>query len=537
MRSKKLYTVLAAVMAVSILGGCGATPENSAENKETTGNSAADETTDKDREQPADSDSSFEVATVRWSDWGEYYHEGFPDQAAAQLGITINWNTILNADWSDRKAVLLAGGNLPDAFMGSICFSASEVMANKDSFLILDDYIEQYMPNLSAIMKSDPTMRSMAVSADGHIYGLPGKQPCMPVVMNQLFINQTWLDNLGLEVPTTYLEFENVLKAFKEQDANGNGDPTDEIPYEGGYENAIMLFCLPYGTTLNGNSYNMTIKDGRPVYIPAYEGYKEGLKWMHECYAAGLIDQEIFTQDDSMRTAKLTSETPIVGVAGGWTADSVFGANSDQYVALPPLEGPDGNRYICSNKLQGITRYEFLVTKACKDPGRLLSWIDMFYTEDASIQNMYGSFGIATQKNDDGTYTVLEPIDGNSADTNAWIYSLRSFGPKYVPDGFNDKVIFETENGDAAKLELDKEVRQYAQEGFPSVSYQPEQLQTLSTLYTDISTYVSTMQAEWVVNGGVEEGWDEYMATLEKMGYNDFLDIMNAVYDTYMENQ
>ena len=106
-----------------------------------------------------------------------------------------------------------------------------------------------------------------------------------------------------------------------------------------------------------------------------------------------------------------------------------------------------------------------------------------------------------------------------------------------MPDGFNDKVIFETENGDAAKLELDKEVRQYAQEGFPSVSYQPEQLQTLSTLYTDISTYVSTMQAEWVVNGGVEEGWDEYMATLEKMGYNDFLDIMNAVYDTYMENQ
>ena len=45
------------------------------------------------------------------------------------------------------------------------------------------------------------------------------------------------------------------------------------------------------------------------------------------------------------------------------------------------------------------------------------------------------------------------------------------------------------------------------------------------------------MQAEWVVNGGVEQGWDEYMATLEKMGYSDFMDIMNEVYDTYVNNQ
>lgn len=534
MRRKKLYTVLAAVVAASIFGGCGNTTGDNAGGK----NEAGDAVTESGNNAAgADAQKSFDITTVRWSDWGEFYHEGFPDQSAEQLGITLNWNTILNADWGDRKAVLMAGGNLPDAFMGSICFSESEIMANLGSFLVLDDYIEEYMPNLSAIMESDPTMKAMATSADGHIYGLPGRQPCMPVVMNQLFINQTWLDNLGLQMPTTYLEFVDVLKAFKEQDANGNGDPTDEIPYEGGYEDAIMLFCLPYGTTLNGSSYNMTIKDGKPVYIPTYDGYREGIKWMHECYAAGLIDQEVFTQDSSMRTAKLMSETPIVGVAGGWTADSVFGANADQYVAMPPLEGPDGNRYICSNKLQGFTRYEFLITKECEDPGTLLSWIDTFYTEDASIQNMYGSFGIATQKNDDGTYTVLEPVDGNSADTNAWIYSLRSFGPKYVPDGFNDKVIFATENGDASKLELDKEARQYAQEGFPAVSYMPEQLQVLSTLYTDISTYVSTMQAEWVVNGGVDEGWDEYMATLEKMGYNDFMDIMNEVYNTYVNNQ
>ena len=41
-----------------------------------------------------------------------------------------------------------------------------------------------------------------------------------------MYINQTWLDNLGLEVPTNMDELEEVLIAFKEGDPNGNGDTT-----------------------------------------------------------------------------------------------------------------------------------------------------------------------------------------------------------------------------------------------------------------------------------------------------------------------
>ena len=41
------------------------------------------------------------------------------------------------------------------------------------------------------------------------------------------------------------------------------------------------------------------------------------------------------------------------------------------------------------------------------------------------------------------------------------------------------------------------------------------------------------MQADWLVNGGIDEQWDTYIAQLEKMGYNDFIAIMNEVYDSY----
>jgi putative aldouronate transport system substrate-binding protein len=178
------------------------------------------------------------------------------------------------------------------------------------------------------------------------------------------------------------------------------------------------------------------------------------------------------------------------------------------------------------------------VTSSCENPGPLLSWVDKFYTEDASIQNFYGSFGVGTEKNDaDGTYTVLEPQDGNSADTFAWIQSLRDFGPKYVKEGFNDKVNYAAENGDASKLALDKELGKYAKEAFPNVSYTTDQLNTLATLFTDLDAYVASNQATWVTEGGIDEQWDNYVKTLETMGYNDFIQIQQDAYNTYNANK
>lgn len=526
---------MAVALAATALTGCGG--NSGASSDSTSGTSAGTTTGDSKNESDA---KTFEVATVRWSDWGEDYHEGFPDAAAEETGIKINWNTILNADWGDRKAVLLAGGDLPDAFMGSICFGETDILTNAGTFIPLDDYIDEYMPNFKSIIESDPTMKALATSADGHIYGLPAKKPCRPTVANQMFINQTWLDNLGLSMPTTYEEFEEVLRAFKEQDANGNGDPNDEIPFGEGYADSVMFFCLPFGTTIGADgTYSMAIKDGNPVFLPTSEEYKEGVAWMNKCYEEGLIDPELFTQDDSMRDAKLMNETPLVGVAPGWTADATFGGNSDQYVALPALTGPDGNKYISSDPEHwNYSRYEFVVTSACEDPGALLSWVDKFYTEDASIQNFYGSFGVGVEKDEaSGTYTVLEPGEGMSADTYAWVYSLRDFGPKYVEEGFNDKVNYASENGDASKLALDETMKQYATEAYPNVSYTSDQLNTLGTLYSDISSYVSVNQATWVTEGGIEDQWDSYMDTLKQMGYDEFMKIQTDAYNTYMSNQ
>ena len=100
--------------------------------------------------------------------------------------------------------------------------------------LPLNEYLDNSSVGYAAAFEKLPGLRDYITTPDGNIYSLPNVDGSLHVQYNmKLWINTTWLENLGLEMPTTTEEFYDVLKAFKEQDANGNGDPDDEIPLSG----------------------------------------------------------------------------------------------------------------------------------------------------------------------------------------------------------------------------------------------------------------------------------------------------------------
>ncbi len=191
-----------------------------------TGLAACSNSTTKSTDEKSDQ-TNFKITTVRWSDWGEEYHKGFIDDSAKEAGIEISWDTLVASDWTDKKSVLVASGDLPDAFLGSNAFNDAEIAQNQSLFIPLEDLIKENMPNLTKAMEQEPKLKAMITSPDGHIYSLPKKLPMRPTVGNQLFINKKWLDNLGLKVPQTYEELVKVIQEFKDKDENVNGDPTD----------------------------------------------------------------------------------------------------------------------------------------------------------------------------------------------------------------------------------------------------------------------------------------------------------------------
>lgn len=530
MTTKKLSVgILAAAMVFGIVG-CG---DKNADDTKNTKNSATSETSSYNKEglPIVNEPITLKVLTVRWGSMGDTFTQNqWLKDLEKNTNVKIEWQVMSSNDWAEQKSILLASGKLPDVIIGDQTFLDSDIVNNLSFFQPLDNYIDQNMPNLKAAMEETPEMKKISTFPDGKIYSLPTRLPARPKSSRQPVINKVWLDKLGLKVPTTTDELYTVFKAFKEQDPNGNGKQ-DEIPFiEVGND-----IISPFGIADLNNNF-MIIKDGKAIYYPVSEEYKEALKWENKLYAEGLLDKELFTQDETMRSSKFQNpDAPIVGFSYQWTPDSVFGKWSDQYVTIPPLAGPDGKRYTIGNPLgMSLARNELLITTSSKYPEVAARWADQFYTNEASIQNFWGAIGTVIKKNDDSTYTLMDPPAGTSADAWYWDQSLRDFGPKYVSPSFEQNIVLNPESGDGLKLQLDKLGSEFVSTPFPNVMYTSEEFEELPTLTTDIDGYVNTMRAQFVSKGNIDKGWDDYVKQLNKMGLEKLIKIRTDAYDRYM---
>ena len=342
-------------------------------------------------------------------------------------------------------------------------------------------------------------------------------------------------------------ELENVLEAFVTEDADGDGDPNNEFGITGNAGLYTLSGCLrnylfPFGTMVSRDNNYMSLVDGKPVFMPVEENYKESVKWFSDMYQKGIIDPEFFTQEDAMRRSKLQAEGGSqVGLVSAWTADAETGLNVGQFVPLEAITGPDGKHHVeNAQNFLDISDRELLITKNCQNPEKLLAWADDFYTDLASLQTFYGSIPDQVQDNGDGTYDVLVPSDGSSLDTSAWSNSMRDFGPKYMNPEFYDKVSLPADQGDGIKLAEDAINGKYIADdnvvGFPMVKYTDEELTQLTTLGTDIYKYVEAQFAHWVVDGGIDEEWDAYLKQLDSMGLQDLMNIQNGAYEAYLQS-
>lgn len=149
----------------------------------------------------------------------------------------------------------------------------------------------------------------------------------------------------------TTQEFEDMLIYWRDNDMNGNGDPSDEIPMAGtlatdGGDFTVYLLNAFQATP----QYDSMVanEEGEVELIAITDEYREGLKWIHHLYEEGLIAEETFIQDNSQLQSLVNNNDPtarIVGAFGGFWAGVTVSPSSmenayDVYDVLAPLEGP-----------------------------------------------------------------------------------------------------------------------------------------------------------------------------------------------------
>ena len=469
--------------------------------------------------------------------------------------VHIEWTAIQSDQWGDKISLNMSNPNTLTDFVFTADFSDSNLLryASQGVVIPLEEYIDTCMPNLQAVFEKYPEYRTMCTDTEGHIWALPWieqlgvDKTAIQTVGNMPFINTKWLNFLGLEMPHTVDEFEQVLTAFRDNAASiqsefgieGSIIPMSCIVNDGDQDPAVLIngFGEGYGDMDKGRHIAVT-NDRKVICAAAQEGYRDGIQWLHKLYTENLIDPECFTQEWSTYVSK--GKAGRYGVCFSWDVANID--NLNDWEPLPPLAADTTNITPQNGSFtSGFNRGRCVVTAKAANPALVCAWLDQMYIPIQSAQNNWGTYG-----EDDGfdifemsTNADGEPMLKHAPLGDASPVEVREAesvnGPLAVLNDYYDVYVT---CPDDAQYRLDWIEQIYTPEMhndyvFPNVFMSSEDTDTISELETDLSTYMNTCKADWIMNGMAGGAWEEYLGMLEEYRLSDYLAIMQKYLDAY----
>ena len=492
--------------------------------------------------------TTIRVATSIAPNWAHPNDGMFWSWLEEYTNVSVDWTVFFNDEAPEQFALMMAAQDLPDAFIGQIvAFGGGDAAIllygmELGVFLPLNDLIQSYAPNfLRRGLAENPNLLNLLTAPDGNIYSLPHISGGEIRVHNHTAINQTWLDNLGLEVPRTIEEVEQVLIAFRDGDPNGDGG--NVIPL------SFMFNCwgaadhghwfAPFGAPLSPNY--ILVKNNRVTFQGAEEYFRDGARWLASLYAQGLIDLEVFTYDEAMYRARAASDPPVFGIWSSWNPANDSGPNHDHYTTwLPPVRGP-GGASVLWEEVVGFQRNNFQITNVAPDPVLLMRWIDVFF------QDLYTSLNAAwgPGPGEDLAWFIDEndQIQWTNPRPDEFIRGMNElpFAPSIT--GFELAARQAPPLTPNLKLNFINEVqRPYAQNfldgtwrRWPVTFMLPHEADEISFIEADMIPFTDRMLARWIAGeGDVDAEWDQFLRDLDAYGLQRWLTIRQNVFDRFL---
>lgn len=480
-------------------------------------------------------------------------------------GISIEWNCMSDS-LAEQVNIRIAGGELPDAFMG-VGFSNYDLSnyGADGTFIDLTPYLtEEYMPNLTKILKENPEIRSAITMDDGCIYGLPAGEKMgtagigaeedysIYTIPQFSMINKAWLDDLGLEMPTTLDELHDVLKAFKENDMSAKyygNEPGSTIPMSTGFDQWCWgqnIFYAGFGFTNWPNDVCNDLilnKDEKAEFVCATDKYRDAVTYFHDWYAEGLMDQEMFSQSDTQLMAKCSQG--YVGVSTWWYIEELMGDYAKDYVFLPVLDGLDGTHHVTVRTGGGTNSGNLSITSKCESPANLLKFFDQWYAPETVMQLQYGPIGTYfTEQDENGVWksiTEEESKEKFGKSAGELKGECEVFGPKLILSDYYNTT-FKMENRAIERLtDLQDFWMKYVDSTvtYPvDCVFTADELEIIDQYKTDFENTVAEKEGLWLKEGGpTDQEWEDYLTSLkESCGMEELQKVYQEAYERYAEN-
>ncbi|MGI5899519.1 MAG: extracellular solute-binding protein [Christensenellales bacterium] len=453
--------------------------------------------------------------------------------------------------------ILLSSGDYPDIILPVSMFTRTEVnyYGRQGIFLELNDYIDQHGTYTREAFESYPNARAYASTEGGSIYTLPAIADSLHLSsLPKMWIYQPWLDALNLDTPTTTDELLTVLRAFRDDDPNGNG-LKDEIPAAGaatGWNNQPEVFLTNAFTYHDGYDKEQIWIENDVVSVTYItDEYKEALKYVRTLVSEGLLAKESFTQDRTV--LRQIGENPDVHILGASFAPAPSGfADASEsgsgrwrdYEALAPLKGPAGVQLTCYDYNYPY-RTGTQITDKCSDPLVAFRLLDLFYNKEVAMLKEYGEMDVywrwaepgELNRNGEQAYSAgtsgAQLMDNKNVgwdQTGIYYFHLAHTTGDVVLDPTEpptmDNVIFTATRDKYVAYQPDVKYL------YPNVIETEEEAVEISTISTELRNYVNEMTARFVTGDmDIDSGWGNFLQNLESIGLSRYLQLKQAVYD------
>lgn len=441
-------------------------------------------------------------------------------------------------DEASAYNLMIAGGELPDMIKNSgpsyVYPDGLDAAVDDGYYMDLTDLIQKYAPHYMAALEKageeDENLKRSAYTNDGRMVGIYQIMSEQQGPYAGMYVRKDWLDDLGMDTPVTYDDWETMLTAFKDQE--GATAPLT-LSYTG-YDAFANALNAGYGVSNTFYQENGVVK-----YGPIESGWKDYVEMMHRWYSEGLIDPDFMSTNAVLPDNAMVTTGKTGAFCSIYTLIAAYeGANSDPNAEYVPVPAPKVN----AEDTVKLNMYYLLgpcITVSADSPNAELcvKWLDYLFSEEGALLANYGTEGDTFEYQEDGTPVFTSKVTANEDYTFAQAMAYFTTPPSRVCLQDWKRELAAVPEKDLVSYDIWAEAG--TENCLPDVSamgISSDENKEYSKIMTDVTTIVNEKTSQFITGVISMDEYDDFIAQLKQMNVDRAVEIVQTVYDRFQED-
>ena len=567
---KKLIAFLLAAILLLGLVACGAGGDPGTETAQKTEETFEEYNGELPFVKPGDEPVTIKIGLVTDANVTDYKNNAYTKWLEEQTGLNLEFVQYTNSSNAGTQISLqiASGEKLPDIILHvpAISKQQGEEYGRDGYFHPLTEYFEHYgyyfKQSYEYMCKGDLEpmkllLRRCAGADNQPIYCFPSElADALSQAQTQAWINQEWLDKLGLQAPRTIDELYDVLVAFRDGDPNGNGKK-DEIPLigktYGTWAAADPLnWIIPAYTYYNDKVY-FKVENGKLSAPYKSQEYRDALIFVNKLVKEGLMSPLTWSQSAEELKGLINppeGEDFKVGIFCA-SSTSAFNYGNDSiriYNPLKPLKDCTGKGgYANLSYAHVMTTY---ITSDCEHPVEAFKLLDFMCSNESYLRQRWGEFGVdwtwaepgkPGNRGGEAKIKVLNPNVYTEQNAQCW-HTTHSVASELdwqyevdLSDPNDWNTIYVNKLNEMYNNTLEAP---HTAEEFIFAIYSISDYEERADFFAELRSFMYNRRSQFctgVMDPSSDADWNEYLQGLDQLKYDRWIELGQMGYDRIFE--